>query len=152
MLMFSTEDSCRGDAMLELQRNLRRAARKGFTLMEMLVVVAIIVALAGIGGYYYLQRLDDAKKQVAATQTKQTLTTAVETYKIDHDDWPPSLDMLLQRTADGKGPYLNSADALIDPWGRPYQYNPQGPNNGGMKPDIWSESPVGQIGNWMARR
>ena len=134
-----------------MQRTRRRLARTAFTLMEMLVVVAIIVALAGIGGYYYLQRVDEAKKQVAAQQTK-VLTQAVQTYKIDHGDYPASLEALLVRSDEGKGPWLDSADALIDPWGRPYQYDPAGSNNGGLKPDIWSEGPEGQIGNWMARR
>jgi hypothetical protein len=49
------------------------------------------------------------------------------------------------------GPYLENADAIIDPWGQPYQYNPQGTNNNGTKPDIWTVAPNGdgkQIGNW----
>ncbi len=133
-------------------RSTRQAARQAFTLMEMLVVVAIIVALAGIGGYYYLQRVDEAKKQVAQTQSKDTLTKAVQTYKLDHGDYPASLEALLVRTEDGHGPYLDNVEALVDPWGRPYQYNPAGPNNNGLKPDIWSESPFGPLGNWMARR
>src|SRR5262245_15018843 len=96
-------------------RKATRSARAGVPLMGMLVVFAIIVALAALGGYYYFQRIDEAKKQVALTQVKQTLTTAVETFKIDTGDFPPSLDMLIQRTGDGHGPWLNTAEALIDP-------------------------------------
>jgi hypothetical protein len=46
------------------------------------------------------------------------------------------------------GPYL-------DPWGRPYRYDPVGTKNGGKRPDVWSEGPphrckqAGPIGNWM---
>jgi general secretion pathway protein G len=125
----------------------RRRTRQGFTLMEMLVVVAIIVMLAGLGGYYYMQQLDKAKQSVARNQVKTTLTQACDTYKIDHGDYPASLDALLAKD-DAGGPYLKTADALKDPWGKHYQYNPQGPNNAGRQPDIWSDGSGVQIGNW----
>jgi len=130
----------------------RRAVRPAFSLMELLVVVAIIVLLASIGGYYFMGALENAKKDAASTQVKGTLTPAVDAYKIDHGTYPASLQALLARSDNGKGPYLKSAEALTDPWGRAYQYNPAGPNNNGLAPDIWAESPEGQIGNWAARR
>lgn len=123
------------------------AVRAGFTLMEMLVVVAILVVLAGIGGYYYLQHVDDAKKDAAAMQVK-TLTKAAQAYKLHNDDFPQSLDQLLVKSPSGKGPYLEDADALIDPWGQPYRYDKMGARNNGLKPDIYSESVHGVIGNW----
>jgi len=125
-----------------------RKARHAFTLMEMLVVVAIIVMLAGLGGYYYIKQLDTAKQSTARTQVKTTLTQAVETYYIQHNStYPPSLDALLMPDDFG-GPYLKTADALRDPWGHPYQYDPNGTNNAGRQPDIWAQSPAGPIGNW----
>jgi general secretion pathway protein G len=136
-----------------IARTSSAAVRAAFTLMEMLVVVAIIVTLAGIGGYYYLRQADEAKKNAARIQVKTTLTQACENYYIDHNStWPPSLDALLVQDEAGKGPYLKDADALRDPWGRPYQYNAAGPNNNGRQPDIWSDSPQGQIGNWQSAR
>jgi general secretion pathway protein G len=127
------------------RRNKRRAA---FTLMEMLVVVAIIVALAGIGGYFLLGQLATSQKDVASAQVKGPLTNAVKTYYIRHNTWPPSLEQLL--AADNKGAaILEDRDALKDPWGQPYHYDPSGPNNQGRKPDIWAVAPDGsQIGNW----
>jgi len=126
----------------------RRIARHAFTLMEMLVVVAIIVMLAGLGGYYYVKQLDQAKRSTARSQAKTTLTQACETYFLDHSTYPPNLEALLVET-DGKGPYLKSADAIKDPWGQPFQYNAQGPNNSGRQPDIWATAPGGvQVGNW----
>jgi type II secretory pathway pseudopilin PulG len=119
--------------------------------MEMLVVVAIIVALAGMGGYMYIRQMEQSKISLARTHVKTTLTTAVKTYYLDHGEYPPSLDVLMQET-DGKGPYLESLEALIDPWKQAYQYDPTGPNNGGMKPDIWAASAAGLIGNWDIQR
>ncbi len=128
------------------------AVRTGFTLMEMLVVVAIIVTLAGLGGYYFINSAENAKKQVAHTQVKTTLTQAVEAYRLEMGEFPQSLDMLLQRVED-RGPWLKTQEALIDPWGQPYQYNMAGSYNNGLLPDIWAEHPQhGQIGNWMIRR
>ena len=138
--------------LLHTPRTQRRQRRTAFTLMEMLVVVAIIVILAGMGGYYFLGQADEARKSTAKTQVKGTLTQAVETYYVQHkSQWPDSLMTLLQRDAEGLGPYLKSQEALIDPWGRPYQYDPAGGRNNGIVPDIWTVAPDGkEIGNWPA--
>jgi general secretion pathway protein G len=132
---------------MRIQHQPRRQARRAFTLMEMLVVVAIIVMLAGIGGYYFMQSYEEAKRSAAKAQTK-VLTEACEAYRISHGTNPPSLQALLQGDDEG-GPYLKSADALIDPWKGQYMYNAQGPNNAGRQPDIWANAPNGtQVGNW----
>jgi len=131
-------------------RTLRTIQRQGFTLMEMLVVVAIIVMLAGLGGYYYIKQLDNAKVSTARSQMK-SIEDACKTYYLHHDNYPPNLEALLVVT-DDKGPYLETADAIKDPWGKPYQYNPQGPNNAGRKPDIWCEAKGQQVGNWSAMK
>ncbi|HZZ82525.1 MAG TPA: type II secretion system protein GspG [Gemmataceae bacterium] len=133
-----------------LRKDSMRQRRSAFTLMEMLVVVAIIVALAGIGGFFLLGALQGGQEDVARTQASGTLTTACTAYRLKHQQWPQSLQELTQKDALG-GPYLENQDALIDPWGRPYQYDPSGPMNNGMKPDIWTTPPNDQnkkIGNW----
>jgi general secretion pathway protein G len=127
----------------------KRNRRAAFTLMEMLVVVAIIVVLAGIGGYYLLGQLDDAKRSAAKLQAKGPLTNAVKTYYVKHNTWPQSLQQLLQ--GDQKGsPILEDQDALKDPWGGQFQYDPSGPMNGGRRPDIWATDPKDgtKCGNW----
>lgn len=76
--------------------------------------------------------------------TVRILTTAVETYRVRHDEFPEKLDDIAAYLEGGK-------EALKDVWGQPYKYDPNGPKNGGKKPDIWSEGPPGQkqpIGNW----
>jgi general secretion pathway protein G len=132
---------------MRVRNNQRRVVRTGFTLMEILVVVAIIMILAGVGGYYYLKHLDEAKESAAQLQVK-TLTQACEAYYTKNGEWPPSLLSLTEKGADGSRPYLEP-EAIKTPWQTQYQYDPSGPNNGGNKPDIWAEEPAkGRIGNW----
>jgi general secretion pathway protein G len=135
--------------MIYHTRVMRRPSRRGFTLMEILVVVAIILVLAGLGGYYLMGQANKARDSAAKAKI-HTLEQAVKTYNLDHrGQWPPSLQVLLQRDQFG-GPYLENQDALLDPWDQPFNYNQQGPNNQGIKPDIWCTSPTSnrQIGNW----
>jgi len=135
---------------MRIRNEKRRVVRTGFTLMEILVVVAIIMILASVGGYIYLKHLDEARDSAALLQVK-TLTQACEAYYTKTGEWPPSLLTLTEKGADGSRPYLEP-DALKTPWGTQYQYDPSGPNNGGNKPDIWAESPTkGKVGNWPAQ-
>jgi general secretion pathway protein G len=123
--------------------------RPAFTLMEMLVVVAIIVMLAGIGTYYYIGQAEQSRKDTAKMKIRE-LQTAVETYNVQHrGQWPESLESLLQKDDSGLGPYLKSQEALLDPWDRPFQYDPAGTRNNSLTPDIWTQAPDGkEIGNW----
>jgi general secretion pathway protein G len=137
--------------MILRQDTPRRAAREaeltlvraGFTLMEMLVVVAIIVALAGMGGYYYFGVLEQTKKKTAESQVRETLNNAVDSYRLAAGHAPQSLEVLL--TKEGGGPYLKSRDQLTDPWGRAYQYNANAtnPETGEPEPEIFCQAPDG---------
>jgi general secretion pathway protein G len=125
----------------------RASARSAFTLLEVLIVVAILVVLAGVGGMTYLNFLETAKEDAAMTQA-HNLEKAATAYKIRYGDYPPSLDALTQQTPDGS-PGTVEPDGLLDPWQRPFQYDPSGQHNGGRKPDVWTTTPNGkQVGNW----
>jgi general secretion pathway protein G len=137
---------------MTLRRQQRALVRGGFTLMEMLVVVAILVMLAGAAVPIYMKYLDEARKDRAKVDVK-TISQVVETYMLKYGEPPASLQVLCQPTPDGGRPYLE-IDALKDPWGREYQYAPNGPHNAHLgKPDVWSlgprlNDPNGMIGNW----
>jgi general secretion pathway protein G len=127
---------------------LRRGGRRSaFTLMEVLVVVAILVVLAGVGVPLYLRYLEDSKKDIAKTTASQ-LGQACVTFHVKYQRLPESLQELVQ-PPDGGKPYVEPK-MLQDPWGKPFQYQPEGPNNGALgKPDVFTVAPDGtQIGNW----
>jgi general secretion pathway protein G len=114
-------------------RSHRRAA---FTLMEVLVVVAILVVLAGIGiGVFYY--LDTAKEKVAQSQIKN-LEVAIESYRLLNDgQYPDDLNTLLE-PINGK-PAPLSVEQITDPWQRPYKIDLQTRNPRTDKPLIYSE-------------
>ncbi len=133
-------------------RACRATARGGFTLMELLVVVAILVVLAGAAVPMYMKYLDDAKRSLAWTNSK-TLEQICDTYKVKNGDYPASLRDLLTPGSDGK-PYAEEK-TLQDPFGHEYQYAyPGSHNQASGKPDIWSNGLGGseaQIGNWLLK-
>lgn len=127
----------------------KRHVRAGFTLIEMMVVVAIIVALAGIGIFYMAGQADEGNKTKVRADIK-SLTQASIAYKTQHAGaWPDSLQALMVRDDQGYGPYIANQENLLDPWGRPYNYDPSGQKNNGLTPDIWCDSQqFGVISNW----
>ena len=136
------------------RKSAERRRRAAFTLMEMLVVVAIIVALASIGGFFIMGALSDTQKDTASLQVKGALTAGVQAYAIKHSGrYPENLQQLLLKDEFG-GPYLDNPDVLIDPWKQQYQYDIQGTQNNGLKPDIWTVDPKTneKIGNWPKNR
>lgn len=136
--------------VLRPQRSSRAAARSAFTLLEVLIVVAILVVLAGVSGVTYLSYLEGAREDTSIAKA-HNIEKAAQAYQIKYGELPPSLDALTQPLPDGGQPYLDG-EALVDPWGRPFQYDPQGGHNGGRKPDVWTTSPSGkQVGNWKSR-
>jgi hypothetical protein len=86
----------------------------------------------------------------------KTLTTAVETYYIKDGVYPTSLQILTQKQPDGGAAFL-SAKALIDPWGRPYVYEPGTLHPTKGTPLIYSHGPrpgdkAGRIANWSVEK
>ena len=107
----------------------RSRVRGGFTLIEMLVVVAIIATLAALVGPSIFRNVGDSKVSAAKSQI-ELYALALGTYRLDNDVYPSAeqgLDALRAKPASGeaprnwRGPYL-SKQVTPDPWGRPYLY------------------------------
>ena len=105
--------------MRPLVRRPSAVRRSAFTLLEVLVVVAILVILAGISSIYVFRYLEDAKKDKARIECKQ-LEKSVKAWSVKNGgDLPENLDVLIG--GDGGSPMIEGGqDALRGPWGNPY--------------------------------
>jgi general secretion pathway protein G len=108
-------------------RGVRRNNESGFTLLELLVVLAILALLAGLVGPRVLEQLSGAKTDTAQIQIRN-IEAALDLYRLDVGRYPSDgegLRALVEAPADAphwRGPYLKSADGLVDPWGETYRY------------------------------
>lgn len=111
------------------QKRLRR--QRGYSLLELLVVLAIlglIIAIAAprVIGYFEASKAKAAKIQIA------NISTALDLYKLSNNSYPTEqqgLKALVEKPdsiATWDGPYLTRADGINDPWGKPYNYKVPG--------------------------
>lgn len=100
---------------------------KGFTLLELLVVIVIIGLLAGYVAPRYFGQVGKSEVQVARAQI-DSLEKALDQYRLDTRHYPQALDALNSKPeneASWSGPYLKKS-VPNDPWGRPYVYRVPG--------------------------
>jgi general secretion pathway protein G len=103
----------------------------GFTLLELLIVIAILSLLAVIGTLQLSGYLGHARTDTARLQLDQ-LSTALDLYRVDIRRLPTNEEGLraLLEKPDGvenwRGPYLKKSQAIVDPWGRPFIYRRPG--------------------------
>jgi len=121
------------------KRTAREALRQGFTLIEILVVVAIIGMLGAVAVPAYMNYLADAR--VATTRSLiANVDVAVKSYNMKHGKYPDSLEVLQEPQEDGGDPWLEGE--AVDPWGNELKYEKQGKK----RPKITSAGPDGEEG------
>jgi general secretion pathway protein G len=134
-----------------------RNRKRGYTLMEIMLVLAIISVLVGAGIYYLAGNVEVAKDQ-RVTGDLSTLTTQLKTYEMQALFLPTTeqgLDALVHRPSKDPMPprwHQLFESVPLDPWGIPYQYRYPGKHNPD-KFDLYSFGPDrvesdDDIGNW----
>lgn len=126
------------------QRRIGRSAARGFTLVELLLVLIILALIGGLVLPNIIGRAEGAKVKAASSQIDR-LSMAVETYYMDTNAFPDTLDQLVDNNSGvsgWNGPYVKRS-ILKDPWNREYVY--QYPGEEGQF-DIMSLGADGQPG------
>jgi general secretion pathway protein G len=138
------------------KRSAPRASRVGFTLIEVLLVLIILVIIGSLAVNVFTGTQDRASVN-AAKSNVSLVRGAIDRYRLDMNKYPAKLEDLWTKPTDTAvadkwgGPYMEPLKA--DPWGAAYQYTAQGKNNTD-KYDFWSNGPDLQngteddIGNW----
>ncbi|MCX5712168.1 MAG: type II secretion system major pseudopilin GspG [Candidatus Omnitrophica bacterium] len=94
--------------------------KKAFTLIELMLVVIIIGVLAAMVMPRLVGRSEQARIAAAKADINANIALALDLYEMDNGVYPDSLSQLLQKSQNGKGPYLKRAPK--DPWGNDYAY------------------------------
>src|SRR5438094_3174772 len=102
------------------------AGSRGFSLIELLVVIIILGLLAGLVGPRLFSRVGQSKQAAARAQI-ELFSAALDQYRLDVGAYPASaagLEALVRdpSASDCGGPSLNKNLVPLDPWGKPYQY------------------------------
>jgi len=141
----------------------KRFSNKGFTLLELLLVIVLISILAAITIPRFVGRTEKAKIAAAKAEITANISIALDLYELDNGHYPTtsqSLRALLVRpsqppSADNwQGPYVKSVGGMVDPWGSDYQYISPGKHNRNGY-DLYSFGPDGVEGtsddivNWI---
>jgi general secretion pathway protein G len=140
------------------QRHRKQTGQRGFTLMELLVVLAILGLLMSLVGPQVLKQLGGAKSKTALIQIRD-LEQALEMYKLDVGRYPSTaqgLEALVDKpsgVSGWNGPYLKGA-VPQDPWNQDYIYKYPGERSEldimtyGQNGSPGGDGEDSDIGNW----
>ena len=135
------------------QINIKRQKQnrhRGFSIMELLLVLVILAILAGIVGVRFVGVSGDAKIKAANTQMKN-FETALDGYELTQSTFPTTnqgLEALVEKPSAANDDWsraLNTDAVPQDPWGNDYQYRYPGQEDEEGY-DLWSNGPDGQDG------
>ncbi len=143
-------------------RSIARSAVRAFTMMELLVVLAILGLLAGLAISNVSGIFGGAQQSTAQIFVKESMKSPLFTYSLHMGGFPSTAEGLQALiTAPGDkadrwhGPYITESRIPLDPWGEPYQYAFPGTHNKASY-DLWSKGADkvsgtdDDIGNWDA--
>jgi len=105
-------------------------SQRGFTLIELMIVIVILGLLVGLVGPRIVGRVGGAKQNTAQAQIEM-LATACDTFRLDMSRFPTGLEELIVSPGEDTkwdGPYLRKSNIPLDPWGNPYEYRAPGEN------------------------
>ena len=125
-----------------------RRAQKGFTLVELLVVLVILGLIAAFAAPQVIKYVGGAKSDAAEIQIER-LSGVLDLYRLEVGRYPSQeegLNALIENPGGDdawNGPYVKKADSLNDPWGRPYVYQMPGQNG---EYDLYTLGSDGQEG------
>lgn len=109
------------------QRTSQRTGQRGFTLVELLLVLVILALIGGLVLPGIIGKAEGAKVKAASSQIDR-ISMAVESYYLDTGETPDSLEQLVNEPGDAEGwngPYIKHS-LLKDPWGRDYTFRNPG--------------------------
>jgi len=128
----------------------KRRRERGYSLLEVLIVLTIIALIAALVGPQLMNRLDHSKVTAAEVQVR-ALSSAIETMRLDLGRYPTNEEGLALLNAPlgtddadlWRGPYLD-AETPVDPWGSPYVY--EAPREDFQRPRVISLGSDREVG------
>jgi len=112
---------------IKKQFKTRQSSQRGFTLVELLLVLVILALIAGLVLPGIIGKAESAKAKAASSQISR-IAMSVESFYLDTGNTPSSLDELVNEPAGvsgWNGPYIKKS-LLKDPWGQDYKYQVPG--------------------------
>lgn len=100
--------------------------QRGFTLIEILIVVIIIGLIASLVAPNLIGRYERSREEIAKAQVEM-LSSGILSFKLDMNRYPTGFAELVKSTdPKWRGPYLSKQTIPKDPWGQDYQYKTPG--------------------------
>lgn len=134
-------------------RSSRRYARRGFTIIEVMIVIAIILALSGLVGFALIGQSAKAKKGIAETQIR-LIKSGIKAFYVDYGRFPSEDEGLAvlwnksgMQSEEDQAKWTKYLESPVptDPWGSAWGYRAESENREGEY-DLWSYGPDKQDG------